>query len=302
MKDFIHPELPLDAQTAETTGSESPSAGKKARRKKPRAKPKPVAEPEAGTPGHVGDGEPEQRDDDPAAAAWDHKNEFAEGTLGNDAREKVRTATHALRPIMRAFERHELSIGRSQESLRKALARTYVWATALRGEPEVINALLAERRIRNSKPLRDNVFLAAVRLACPAEAVDTVTRWAGALAFGAASGCAPEEIAKFLRNRGIREAADGWTELRRSGKRQGDRPKAAKPHPFDLMRSTLRAFALPDDPVLADVGNGPFLIIAERRQDGVVGYAALKDERLTRMAAKSVMATAKATTKSSAAR
>jgi len=139
-------------------------------------------------------------------------------------------------------------------------------------------------------------------LACPGEAVDTLTRWAGALAFGAAGSCAPEEIAEFLRTYGIREAADGWTDLRRS-RNGNDRPKPAKPHPFDLMRSTLRAFAMTDDPSFANVGDGPFLIIAERLGDGrLVGYASFREERLVLMAAKAVIAAAKAAAKNPDAR
>ena len=53
--------------------------------------------------------------------------------------------------------------------------------------------------------VRQNVFLAVLKLANPKAAPDTLTRWAGALAFAAANGCQPEGVPAFLRTTGIRE-------------------------------------------------------------------------------------------------
>lgn len=288
-----HPELPLEHHAAPEPGpvTESRPTGKPARPRKRRAKPAPEADTSATPVGENGAGQPAF---DPAAAAWSHADEFAEGKFGEEAITSIREAKAALRPIARAFDRHGQAIGRSQESLRRALARSFAWALEMRDRPEVINALLADRRIKNTKPLRDNLFLAAVRLASPDEPLDSQTRWAGALAFGAASGFSPDTISGFLRDNGIREAADAWTELRRAGKRNTDRPKSAKPHLLDQLRSTLSPVPLPADCPAPDFGEGPFLIIAEKTADGgLVAYAALADDRLVTMAAKAAL---KATT------
>lgn len=293
MEAFIpHPELPLEDREVPEAGpaDECRPAKKAAKPRKRRDKPAP----EAGTTSTVAsDDDTEQPQFDPVTAAWSHGDEFAEGALDEEAIAKVRDAKAVLRLVARAFQRHGQAIGRSQESLRQALARSLAWALEMRDRPEVINAMLVERRIKNSKPLRENVFLAAVRLASPDDPLDAQTRWAGALAYGAASGCNAGTIVGFLRDNGIREAADAWTESRRAGTRNADRPKPAKPHPLDLLRSSLIAVPLPADCPAPGTEEGPFLVVAERMPDGgLVAYAALADNRLVTMAAKAALAAA----------
>lgn len=288
MEAFMHPELPLDDQPFQDTGPalEGPPAGKHPRRRKPRPEPVVAADPD------IADSD-QQPTVDLAAAAWNHRSQFAEGRPGGEARARMTAANAALRPIASAFERHEESIGRSQKSLRKALARSYGWALEMRDQPEVINALLAEKRIRNAKPLRDNVFLAAVKLANPGATPDGLTRWAGALAFAAVHRRKADDVAEFLHTVGIREAADGWTEIRRAGKPGKKRPHAPKPTPLDELRSSVVPVLLPDNCPGPGSEAGPFLLIAERTEDGrLVAYAALKDERMVMTAAKSVLKTA----------
>jgi hypothetical protein len=293
MEAFIpHPELPLEDREMPEAGpvTESRPAKKAASPRKRRAKPTPETD---ATSTVASDNDPGQPAIDPAAAAWNHGDEFAEGVLEEEAIAKIRDAKAALRPVAKAFRRYGQAIGRSQESLRQALARSFAWALEMRDRPEVINALLTEKRIKSSKPLRENVFLAAVRLANPGEPLDAQTRWAGALAYGAANGCNAGTIVDFLRGNGIREAADAWTECRRAGKRNADRPKPAKPRPLDLLRFSLIAVPLPADCPAPDGDEGPFLVVAERLPDGgLVAYAALADDRLVTMVTKAVLAAA----------
>lgn len=303
MAAFMHPELPLEDRSIPETGPtpKGRSTGKASRRKKKRAQPQPVLDDDTPASEHAGEEEPVQPAIDPAAASWNHRGGLAEGLLGDVDLDRIRGAKAGLRAAVRAFARHEGSIGRSQESLRKALARSYGWGLQMRDQPDVINALLAEKRIRNTKPVRDNLFLAAVKLASPGETADAQTRWAGALAFAAVHQRKSDDVAEFLRTTGIREAADGWTEIRRAGKPK-KAPSGAKPDPLDVLRSTLRPISLPDNCPSPGSDVGPFLLIAERAEDGrLIGYAALRDERLTTAAAKLVLRFARAESDGSAA-
>ncbi|MDX9861091.1 MAG: hypothetical protein RBS99_09235, partial [Rhodospirillales bacterium] len=100
---------------------------------------------------------------------------------------------------------------------------------------------------------------------------------------------------------GIRDAADGWTEIRRAGKPK-KAPSPAKPDPLDVLRSTLPPVPLPGNCPAPGSDVGLFLLIAERTEDGrLLAFAALKDERLTKMAAKLVLKLTRAESGGSAA-
>jgi hypothetical protein len=223
-------------------------------------------------------------DADPVAAAqWAFRKAYPGGALDEDAAAHVRAAHASIKPVATAFRRHGSSIVRSEEAMRRALARSYQVAEALRDQPAVLNALLEERRIKATKPIRDNIFLATLRLVCPEVAPDTANRWASALAYAAANNCSFETVPEFLRNTGIREAADSWAELRRAAK-SPSRKTVAKADPMERLRENSSDIELPDDLLDPSTSCGPFLVIGDRIHNRLVALATITDSRIVEAA------------------
>ncbi len=213
---------------------------------------------------------------DPAIAAWAAGKEFPEGELSEEASDEVGRAWLALRTARAAFRRHERAIGRSSASLRFALACAFAWAKTMQEKPEVLRATLERARIKATKPVRENVFLATIKLAHPQESADSHSRWAHALAWCAAQGCTALEVPEVLERTGIREAADAWQKQRAASKKKD---QTAKPDPIELVRSTFSKVSLAET-CPKPCEDGPFLIVAETIKGKVVAYAHLADEKL----------------------
>lgn len=218
------------------------------------------------------------------AAAWDAKREFPEGDLDAEARKQIREAIASLKPVKAAIHGYETSLGRSEDALRRVLAKIYRWGIEYRDQPEVVNGLLEKHRIKPTAPVRANVFLALSKVTRPHETADTHSRQAGALGYLAAQGCTVDEVPAFLKTHGIRECADAWTEIRKRAKRTAARPQ--KPDPIDVLRAGASAVVLPDDtPTPAD-HDGPFLVIAERSADGLIALGSVSEPRIVAGAVK----------------
>jgi hypothetical protein len=229
-------------------------------------------------------------DADPtAAASWAFRKAYPEGALDEGAAAHVRAARASLKPVAAAFKRHGASIMRSEDAMRRALAWSYGLAEALRDQPATVNALLEEKRIKATKPVRDNIFLATLKLVCPEAPPDTANRWASALAYAAANGCVADDLPAFLRKTGIREAADRWGEMRRAAKPVAEKPPRAESD-VEILRGNSLGISLPHD--FATPSRGLFLLIAESREGGAVGHALVTDKFLV---ARAVRHSAKAT-------
>jgi len=226
-------------------------------------------------------------DADPVAAAqWAFRKAYPDGALDEDAAAHVRAARASLKPVAAAFKRHGASIMRSEDAMRRALAWSYGLAEALRDQPATVNALLEEKRIKATKPVRDNIFLATLKLVCPETAPDTANRWASALAYAAANGCAAEAVPQFLKKTGIREAADQWVEIRRAARPASIRAAKPEPDPIADLRERSYGVLLPGDLPMPQDPEGPFLVIAERTAEGVVVHAVIIETKLLLMAAR----------------
>ena len=225
------------------------------------------------------------------AANWDHREAYPEGGLSEEARAAIRAAKTALRPVSRAYGRHEHALDRSQASLCKALARTFAWGLEHKDSPEVINELLTKHRIKITKPVRDNVYLAAIKLANPDATADALTRWSGALAYCAAAGCPADRVETYLSENGIRESADKWSEIRRSGKGNARKKREPKIDPLEELRKHSLGISLPTDIPLAEDAAGPLLLVADKAEHGLIVHACVTDESLIKSAIRNAIRT-----------
>jgi len=262
---------------------ESPSQNHSARARKPRGS-RGGDQTSTAVSGNAGAARSERKQDngivDPDAAGWAHRESYPEGRLGAEAAARIRAAKASLRSVSRAFGRHACAIGRSEESLRRALGRSYALGQSFRDQPELINGLLEDKRIKITKPIRENVFLAVLRVANPGAAPDTVTRWAGALACAAANNCTTENIPAFVRATGIREAADRWAEIRRAARPRPGKPAAPKPDPVETLRQHSLGVRLTGDLPVPEGIEGPFILVVEPSADGVVALGTVIEPRL----------------------
>jgi len=271
-----------EASAVSPPGSEPSGAGKSKRSRRSQASSGAIADSEEPTCGAAFE-ERGAADHAAAAAGWAFREAYPEGVLSEEAVAHVRAAKASLKPVAAAFKRHGASTERAEESVRRALARSYACAEALRDQPRVVNILLEEKRIKRTKPVRDNRFLAIIKIANPETAPDTVSRWASALAYAAASGCVEEDLPGFLRKTGIREAADRWVEIRRAAKPPSTKT-VAKADPMENLRKNSPGIELPCDLLSPAASRGPFLVIADRIDNHLVALATITDTRIVETA------------------
>lgn len=273
------------AAAAPAPGSKPTKTCKKAGRS--HAGPEAAADRE-GRAGSV-DAEEAAADDLGDAASWDFREAFPEGVLNKEAVARIRAAKASLKPVAAAFKRHGASTIRAEEVMRRALARSYACAEALRDHPRVMNILLEEKRIKRTKPVRDNRFLAIIKIANPEAAPDTVSRWAGALACAVANNCTPELVPTFLQKMGIREAADRWAEIRRVSRPFSRKPTAPKQHPIDALRATSLGISLPAAFPLPSDNHGLLLLVVECTDEAMVAHGASNNPVLLDKAIKGIL-------------